>query len=555
MAKAVKGEVKILSEQDAWDQLSDLFGSDSIVRPDEVIKTDIIRTGAPSLDRAIGVGGWPRGRMIQLAGAPSSGKTLMSLIAIANWQKQHPDNCAAFLDAEFTYSPEWAAKFGVDNDRVYLVKNNEAAKLFSGLVGKIKKNKATGVLTKISGLFDMIHAGQSITYVHPITKKKLTLNCGRMGIIVLDSMANVQVPQEMEADSGKALVAPVARFLTQELKKLTPGIAKSNVCFIGINQVRVEVGKMFGDPECVNPFSTTVRVKTNKLDGSFIIDDVNLNLLFESIVGFSGYSAPQTFDVSDAGLEIEGWDFESGSPKFSRINSLIIKESVSKHWQLGDLQATSGHLVYDKDVEAFVRMDQHKLAEEVDEPIYVVDMSVDNTKNYIANGQINHNTTPGGKALKHACSIMVEVGPMSGADNLILDGSEEKQGHKVRGKVSKNKLAAPLKVAEFFVDFRSGICRVEEELLDLGAKIGVFTRPNNRTYIVNGETLTSRDLATEYVKNNMTVVEDLVRDYYLNGGNAMTASELTASDAALDPFSGDDDEYEDVSIPAEVVEE
>lgn len=256
-----KGEEKVLSEVDAWKQLEDLFGADSIVRPDEVVRTEFVRTGSPSLDRAVGVGGWPRGRLIQLAGAPSSGKTLMALIAIANWQREHPENCAAFLDAEFTYSPEWAAKFGVDNDRIYLVKNNEAAKLFTGLVGKVKKHPTTGKITKIAGLFDMIESGQFITYVHPDTKKKLTLNCGRMGIIVLDSIANIQVPQEIEADAGKALVAPIARFLTTELKKLTPGIAKANVVMIGINQVRVEVGKMFGDPECVDPFSTTVKIR------------------------------------------------------------------------------------------------------------------------------------------------------------------------------------------------------------------------------------------------------------------------------------------------------
>ena len=90
-----KGEDKVLSEVDAWKQLEDLFGSDSIVRPDEVIKTEFVRTGSPSLDRAIGVGGWPRGRLIQLAGAPSSGKTLMALLAIANWQREHLNKLAA----------------------------------------------------------------------------------------------------------------------------------------------------------------------------------------------------------------------------------------------------------------------------------------------------------------------------------------------------------------------------------------------------------------------------------------------------------------------------
>jgi recombination protein RecA len=392
-----KGEEKVLSEVDAWKQLEDLFGSDSIVRPDEVVKTDYIRTGSASLDRAIGVGGWPRGRLIQLAGAPSSGKTLLALIAIANWQKKHPDNCAAFLDAEFTYSPEWAAKFGVDNDRVYLVKNNEAAKLFTGLVGKVKKHPTTGKITKIAGLFDMIESGQTITYVHPDTKKRLTLDCGRMGVIVLDSIANIQVPQEVEADAGKALVAPIARFLTTELKKLTPGIAKSEVVMIGINQVRVNVGQMFGNPE----------------------------------------------------------------------------------------------------------------------------------------------DTPGGKALKHACSIMVEVGPMSGVDNLIFDANEERQGHKIRAKITKNKLGSPFKVGEFFVDFRSGVAKVEEELLDLGAKLGVFERPNNRTYVINGEKLSSRELALEYIRGRKDEIEDVIRQHYLSG-NDSGASEIVEEEVSQDPFSDDD---------------
>ena len=92
-----KGEEKLLSDSEAWKSLEELFGPDSVVRPDQTIKTDIVRTGTPALDRAIGIGGWPRGRLIQLAGAPSSGKTLLALIAMANWQAQDPENCVAFI--------------------------------------------------------------------------------------------------------------------------------------------------------------------------------------------------------------------------------------------------------------------------------------------------------------------------------------------------------------------------------------------------------------------------------------------------------------------------
>jgi len=82
-----------------------------------------------------------------------------------------------------------------------------------------------------------------------------------MGVIVLDSIANLQVPQEVEAEVGKALMAAVARFLTVELKKLTPGIADANVAMIAINQVRVNPGEMWGNPECVDPFTTKVKIR------------------------------------------------------------------------------------------------------------------------------------------------------------------------------------------------------------------------------------------------------------------------------------------------------
>ena len=316
-----KGEEKLLSDSEAWKSLEDLFGSESVVRPDQTIHTDTVPTGTPSLDRAIGIGGWPRGRLIQLAGAPSSGKTLLALIAMANWQAQDPENCVAFIDAEYTYSAEWAAKFGVDNDRVYLVKTNEAAKAFAGLVGRNKKNQQNGKITKVPGLFDMIKSGQTISYVNPSTKKKISLNCGKMGVIVLDSIANLQVPQEVEAEVGKALMAAVARFLTVELKKLTPGIAEANVAMIAINQVRVNPGEMWGNPECVDPFTTKVKIRYNKFE-----QEITVNELLERFVRDLDYNRPSNTDVSDLNIEIESFDFDMGEKnKIIGIREVYIK--------------------------------------------------------------------------------------------------------------------------------------------------------------------------------------------------------------------------------------
>jgi len=270
---------------------------------------------------------------------------------------------------------------------------------------------------------------------------------------------------------------------------------------------------------------------------TYIYEEITLAELFERFAGEASYKQPKTIDISDIDLEIEGWDFETNSSVYSKINALLIKEPVKEHWKLGDLHATSGHLVYDYNLGAYVRMDQHKDAVKIEEPMLVVDLSVDKIKNYMANGQLNHNTTPGGKALKHACSIMVEVGSMSGVDNLILDSREEKQGHKIRAKITKNKLGAPFKVAEFFVDFRSGVVKKGEELLELGVKLNLFERPNNRSYIINGEKLNSRDNAIEYCESHKNELEIFIREHYLSGLDSSDTTDLPEEIKTEDPFN------------------
>jgi hypothetical protein len=99
-------------------------------------------------------------------------------------------------------------------------------------------------------------------------------------------------------------------------------------------------------------------------------------------------------------------------------------------------------------------------------------------------------------------------------------------------------------VAEFFVDFRIGISKVDEELLDLGVKIELFERPNNRSYVIAGEKLSSRDQAIEYIAQNRQMVEDMIRGHYMSGGDSVRESEIAETEVSKDPFS---DEEEDVA--------
>jgi recombination protein RecA len=390
MAKVKADEKELLSESQAWSHITSMFGEGALFHPDEIEGGETFTTRSPMLDRALGVGGWALGRIYQVAGKPSSGKTFLGLLAMAEWQSKDPENMCVFIDAEYTYDPSWAAQLGVDNDRVLLVKTNAGEKIFTGLVGTPKKNKTTGKVTQIDGLLDMAKKGQWIS--HKVNGKTIKLNLGKLGVIVLDSVAVMQAPQELESAVGKINMAPLPRFLTQELKKLTPAVAEANVCFIAINHVKEKIGEMFGNPE----------------------------------------------------------------------------------------------------------------------------------------------TTPGGAAWKHACSVMLMVAQKSGADNQLVDANEEKYGHKILVKVEKNKMAKPFKRAEFFIDFTSGIAAPAEELLDLGCLYNLIERPNNRTYIINGESLTSRSLAIDYIAENRSVVEEMIRGSYLSGESVSVIGE--GEPEAFNPF-------------------
>lgn len=354
---------KILSEAQALSQLSSLFGEEAISHPEINTKVEVISSGSLSLDYAIGAGGIPRGRITQFAGKESSGKTFLALQTAANWQRMHPDNCFAFLDAEFTYDPEWAEKFGIDNDRVFYVKSNEAEKLFSGLVGKVKVNSATKKETKVAGLFDMVKMGQKITVPGPDGRKN-DLDLSRLGLVVLDSVAAMQPPAERQSDVGKQNMALMARFLSVELRKITPGVADANVAMILINQLRVDPGKMFGNPE----------------------------------------------------------------------------------------------------------------------------------------------DTPGGRALKHACSLMINFAPLSGADNTVTNSDGDKIGHRVKAKIGKNKVGPPYRTSEYIIEYEKGIVSHAEEALEVGQKLGVIDRPSVRSYEMFDEKFSSKKDALAYIEGNLDMV-------------------------------------------------
>lgn len=193
-------------------QLEKQFGRGTLVRlgdPSHVRNIDAFSTGSLSLDIATGVGGIPRGRVVEIFGPESSGKTTLSLHAVASAQKK--GGIACFIDAEHALDPAFAQKIGVDIDNLLVSQPDTAEQALEICESLVRSNA--------------------------------------VDIIVVDSVAALVPKAEVEGDMGDAHVGLQARLMSQALRKLTAIISRSNTSVIFINQIREKIGVMFGSPE------------------------------------------------------------------------------------------------------------------------------------------------------------------------------------------------------------------------------------------------------------------------------------------------------------------
>ncbi len=179
----------------------------------------------------------------------------------------------------------------------------------------------------------------------------------------------------------------------------------------------------------------------------------------EKFIGINDMSTPQNIDIEALGIEIETL-LPSGEIGFAPMTSFIVKETVQNHWQLGDLKGSSAHRVlYNNE---WVSLEDHPEAVVIEEPICIVDTSFDGTQNYIANGQVNHNTVPGGKSIPFHASVRIKLG----AGQHIQDKNKNVIGINVSAKIIKNKIAPPFRACDFEIHFGKGI-REHEQLFDV----------------------------------------------------------------------------------------
>ncbi|MBW1294077.1 recombinase RecA [Aquimarina litoralis] len=211
MSTEKEKDAKLKALKLTLDKLDKAYGKGTVMKmgDDAIQEVEVIPTGSLGLDLALGVGGYPRGRVIEIFGPESSGKTTLTLHAIAQAQKS--GGIAAFIDAEHAFDRFYAEKLGVDIDNLIISQPD--------------------------------HGEQALEIADNLIRS------GAIDIIVIDSVAALTPKSEIEGEMGDSKMGLHARLMSQALRKLTSSISKTNCTVIFINQLREKIGVMFGNPE------------------------------------------------------------------------------------------------------------------------------------------------------------------------------------------------------------------------------------------------------------------------------------------------------------------
>lgn len=230
--KEAKGEIGTVNVENTLREIRTKFGDDSIMMLGDKPHVDVnaISTGSIGLDAALGVGGLPRGRIVEIFGPESSGKTTLSLHVVAEAQKS--GGICAFIDAEHAMDPEYAQRLGVKIDQLLISQPDNGE--------------------------------QALEIVESLVRS------GKLDVVVIDSVAALTPKDEIEGDMGAHHVGKQARLMSQALRKLTAIVAKSKTIVIFINQIRMQIGVMFGNPETTPggkalKFYTSVRIDIRRI--------------------------------------------------------------------------------------------------------------------------------------------------------------------------------------------------------------------------------------------------------------------------------------------------
>ncbi len=321
-----KGERKSVNA--VVQEIREKFGEGMIMKLGDVKRVDIeaISTGSISLDLALGIGGVPKGRIVEIYGPESSGKTTLTLHIIANAQKS--GGVAAFVDAEHAMDPEYAKKIGVNVDEL-LISQPDSGEQALDIVETLVRSNAVDV-------------------------------------IVIDSVAALVPRAEIEGEMGDHHVGRQARLMSQALRKLTAIIAKSNVVVIFINQIRMKIGVMFGNPETTTggnalKFYSSVRIEIRraaqiKKNEEVVGNRINVKVVKNKVAPPFRHTE---FDIMyNQGISFEGDLIDTGI-KFE----VLKKSGNSIHY--GEMKLGAGR----ESAKDFLR-ENNKLAKEIEKQVW-----------------------------------------------------------------------------------------------------------------------------------------------------------------------------------------
>lgn len=319
---------KLKALRAAMDKIEKTYGKGSIMKmgDDKVEEVAVIPTGSIGLNAALGVGGYPRGRVIEIYGPESSGKTTLAIHAIA--QAQKAGGVAAFIDAEHAFDRFYAQKLGVDTDNLLISQPSSGEEALE------------------------------------ITEQ--LIRSSAVDIIVIDSVAALTPKKEIEGDMGDSNVGLQARLMSQALRKLTSAISKTNTTCVFINQLREKIGVMFGNPETTTggnalKFYSSVRLDIRRIGTLKDGDEVHGSQTRVKVVK-NKVSAPfrkAEFDIMyGEGISREGEIIDLGAD----LN--VIKKSGS-WYSYKDSKLAQG-----RDASKAVVKDNPELADELEQLIF-----------------------------------------------------------------------------------------------------------------------------------------------------------------------------------------
>lgn len=454
-------------------QIDKQFGKGSAMRlgEQETQKMEVIPTSSLALDIALGVGGLPRGRIIEIYGPESSGKTTLALHSIANAQKMGGN--VAFIDAEHALDPIYAEALGVNIDQLIV--------------------------------------SQPDTGEQALEIADTLIRSGAIDLIVVDSVAALTPRAELEGEMGQSHVGLQARLMSQALRKMTGGLNQTGTTAIFINQLREKIGVMFG---CFQ-YGTKVVLA----DGS----SMPIGKIVESKEPVQVLSYNPTTQVVEPATVVN-W-FDNGEADVFLQFTAESTDGVQRHFTVTpnhqistpDGWEDAGDLSVGSTVLSVGEMGQAvetAIITQVNEVVpgadgtntHRFDIEVEGNHNYFVDGVLVHNspeTTTGGKALKFYASVRLDIRKIES----LKDGTNV-VANRTRVKVVKNKVSPPFRQAEFDIIFGEGISR-EGGIIDLGVEHG-FVRKAGAWYTYEGDQLgQGKEKARQFLKDNPDLADEI----------------------------------------------